>query len=1312
MRALKKCPKIMIESVSPVFKKKFSGFNSLILLVFALVTSVLPANAQEYARKITWSTTPKTMVVVGEKKITQPTFAGAAHLQSYGMLPVYTETLGASNGGNISVQVVNAVYSAATGIDNASLKFITSSITAEGHISYFRKQGKAIVSVLPFRKNPATGTIEKLETFTIRVNITPASQQRSLNTYAANSVLANGTWYKISVNADGIYKIDYNFLKKTLNIDPSTINVNKLGIFGNGGGMVPDQNSVARPDDLIENPTLFVDGNGNGQFDAGDYLLFYGQMPDDWKLNSSTKKFYHEKNLYSDATYYFLTPDAGTGKRVQTTSASGSPNKTFNYFDDHAYRNNDQTNLLQSGKLWMGDKLTSFNTTESFSFSFPNIINSDTAIFTSSVAVNAPSSSTTAVTINGRNAINHFDVGIASQDYPPGANAQTVSTAFLPNSSNLNITYTFTIFSDPSGTAAFYLIWLELQCKRSLTMVGDAMPFRSIASVGAGNVSTFQLSGAGGNTVVWDVTNVGSVQQMSSTLSGSQLSFNANTDQLKEFIALNPNGSFSNPAYVEQVANQNLHASAQNSMIIVAHDDFATAANELANYHISTDHISTGVVLVSQLYNEFASGKPDISAIRDFMEMLYQRAGNDTSKMPKYLLLFGDGSYDPKGRVADAGNFVPTYQSGESFNQLSTFTSDDFFGMLDQNEGGAIETGDQKVDIAIGRLPVATETEAEAMVAKIKSYKSSTSNCSTCAQVSTNNSWRNVVTLVADYLFNGGTTFENASDALAESTRVLYPSYNYNKIYTDAYKLEATPAGDRFPDVNAAILNTINTGTLLVNWVGHGGETNWSNARTFNMADIIQLKNQFYPLFITATCDFSRFDLPDRTAGEWIVVNGSGGGIASITTVRLVFEYDNATINTSIFKFLFAKYQGRYPTMGEITMLSKNDVITQTDQPNTRKFTLLGDPALQLDYPRYNVATTFIDDKPVSAPHDTLKALTRITIKGEVRDDNNVKLTNFSGSIYPIVYDKISAIQTLNNDNLGSVITFDMYKNILFKGKASVINGDFSFTFVVPKDINYQYGPGRISYYADNGGSLDASGYSNAITVGGSSDTARTYGTGPKVNLFMNDLKFVYGGVTNASPLMLVELQDPGGINTAGSGVGHNMTAVLDNNAQNSITLNNYYQSALNDFTKGEVRYPFSNLAAGNHTLKVKAWDIYDQSAEAYTEFVVTNNAKLALNHVFNYPNPFTTHTEFMFEHNMPCSELNVSVQIYSVSGHLVKNIVQQVQTTGYRVDGIVWDGLDDYGDPIGKGVYVYKVTVRDASGDVANKFEKLVVLR
>jgi hypothetical protein len=1176
-------------------------------------------------------------------------------------------------------------------------------------VTYLPKNPAAYVEILPFRKN-GSGQVEKLESFTLRLSVTPKPQWKGSNAYAASSVLAAGTWYKIAVTADGIYKIDYNFVKNTLNVNPASVTLSSLAVFGNGGGMLPDKNAIPYPDDLLENPTTVVDNNGNNVFDDGDYLLFYGQMADKWNYNNGNQTFSHEKNLYSDKNYYFLTTNAGTGKRVTTALPAGTPNKTITQFDEHAYHDSDEESTLKSGRTWVGDKMTSFANTKSFSFNLPNLVTETPLKLVSSIAAKTSYGSSTVVNINGQNLITHVDGGINPNNlYPPGAIPYTSSANYTAGSSLINVGYTFNVNVDPAGTAATYIDWFELHARRHLTMNGDVMTFRSISSVGVGSISEFRLQNASGNIRVWDVTAVGAIEQMPATLNGSQLSFTASTEDMREFIAFNTGAGFATPEYIGTVANQNLHSIGQPDMIIVSYDGFTAASDELAKFHRDNENISVSVVKVSDIYNEFGGGKSDISAIRNFMRMLYDRAGSDTALMPQYLLLMGDGSYDPKNRIANNKEFVPTYQSYDSYGQTSSYTSDDFFGLLDTNEGGDINDSSQKLDLSIGRLPVETEQEAWAVVNKIKNYKKPSTSGPACVEITSNNSWRNIVTFIADD--EDYNTHLEGTERICDSTRAHYPVYNYDKIYLDAYQQLATPAGDRFPNVNTAILNRLNSGSLIINWIGHGGETNWAHERIFNMNEIVQLQNRDrLPLFITATCEFSRYDLPDRTAGEWLVVNGNGGAIASITTVRLVYSNANEALNTKVFEYMFEPYMGRNPTMGELTMETKNNV--STDINNTRKFVLLGDPALQINYPQYDVVTTQVNNVPIAQPHDTLKALSLVTIKGEVRDDNGNKLTSFNGVVYPLVYDKISTVTTLKNDADSYTKNFSLYKNLLFKGKASVTNGDFSFSFIVPKDIDYQFGNGRISYYADNGNFTDAHGYSNQITIGGSATSFKSDLIGPEMKIFMNDEKFVYGGTTDESPILLVKLIDSSGINTVGNGIGHDLMAELDNDGQNKILLNDYYESELDSFQMGAIKYPFSKLKEGRHTLKVKAWDIHNNSSEDFTEFVVANNAKLALTHVFNYPNPFTTRTQFMFEHNKPCDDLSVLIQIYTVSGKVVKSIRSEVRCDGYRVDDIEWDGRDEYGDLIGKGVYVYKVNVRDSNGNSAHKFEKLVVLR
>lgn len=1264
--------------------------------------------AQDFQRRLEWQENAKSIHTIEAKTIVQPTFTNAVHDEQFGLLPVYKENIPVNVEGEISIQLLNTVYSTSTHVDNSSLVFIKDKVDAQVELSLQRKKPSASVSIIPFRKNSLTGVIEKLESFTMRLVVTPKGQHRSTQSYATSSVLASGNWYKLATTADGIYKIDYNFIKTTLGVDPVSFNLNTLAVYGNGGGMVPDKNADARFDDLVENPTLVVDNNGNNKLDDGDYLLFYGQMADAWVYNPASISFGHRKNLYSDKAYYFLTTTSGTGKRAAFSPPASSPNKTITDFDDRAFHESDEYNLQRSGKEWLGDKMTGFSNTKSFSFNFPNLITSVPVKFTSYLAANTSYGSSTSVVINGQTVLTQNLPAIPVTTYPEGFKYSVSSVNYNASSSQLDVGFTFNVSTDPSGTAAGYINYFDLNVKRALTLSGDAMPFRNVSSIGIGNISQFDLQNASGSTKVWDITSTNNIQEMQTTLNGSQLSFTTTTDGLKEFIAFNVNGSFPNPEKLEQVSNQNLHGIDHPDMVIITPDDFEGASNDLAAFHRSNENISVAVVKLSQVFNEFGSGKPDISAIRDLMKMLYDRAGTDTALMPRYLLLMGDGSYDPKGRIANNNNLVSTYQSYESISMIDTYTSDDFFGLLDNNEGGDITNTSQLMDIGVGRLPVTTVTEAQDVVNKIINYKRPVVSAS-CVQLNSNNSWRNTLTFVSDDLDTDGTVFENFTDNLAEANRTAHPVYNFEKIYSDAYKQLQTPAGSRYPEVNTAILNRINSGALVINWVGHGGETNWAHERIFNMADIIPLENkEKLPLFITATCDFSRYDLPDRTAGEWLVVNGKGGGIAAITTVRLVYQSANEVTNIAAFQGLFNTFEGRYPTLGEAVMIAKNLANTGN---NNRKFTLLGDPALTLNYPRYNVATVAVNNKPVAMSHDTLKALSQVTITGEVQDDNGNKLTSFNGVVYPLVYDKLSNLQTLGNDQ-PSIYNFKMYKNTLFKGKASVTNGSFSFSFMVPKDINYQYGNGRISYYADNGNYVDAHGYSTDIVIGGSADSFIIDHTGPKMDLYMNDEKFVFGGTTNADPMLLMKLTDESGINTVGNGIGHDMTAILDDNTQNKVILNDYYESELDNYRKGAVKYPFTKLVDGKHTLKVKAWDIQNNSTEEYTEFIVASNAKLALSHVFNYPNPFTTHTEFMFEHNRCCDDLNVSVQIFSVSGKLVKNIVEFVHSDGFRVNNIPWDGLDDYGDAIGKGVYVYKLTVRNSEGQTAHKFEKLVVLR
>jgi hypothetical protein len=708
------------------------------------------------------------------------------------------------------------------------------------------------------------------------------------------------------------------------------------------------------------------------------------------------------------------------------------------------------------------------------------------------------------------------------------------------------------------------------------------------------------------------------------------------------------------------------------------------------------------LVSTTQVYHEFGSGKPDIGAIRDMMKTFYDAAGNDTSKMPKYLLLMGDGSYDNRNIISGNTAYIPTYESSSSIAKAGSYTSDDFFGLLSNNEGKDIDNGVQYLDISVGRIPCKSLQEANQVVNKIISYKSAASF----------GSWRNTICFVADD--EDQNTHIDAADNFAKSINSLHPEFNIDKIYFDSYKQVESSSGSRYPEVHDAIIRRIESGTSVLNYTGHGGEGGWAHERVFETPDINNLENENkLALFVTATCEFSRFDIPEMvTGGEALLLNPKGGAIALLTTVRLVYTGGNEEINKNIYKYFFNKNNdGTHISIGEVFRLAKN--ATTTDE-NNRKFTLLGDPALALNFPEYKISNLTINKKNIN--NDTLKAFGKYTITGKVTDLQNNLLSSFNGIIYPTIFDKTQTVSTLANDPYpqyqgGSKIkNYALQKNAVYKGKASIKNGYFSYTFIVPKDISYSVGKGKFSYYG-NDATDDAIGFDGSLNVGSYADSVIKDKQGPIINIYMNDLKFANGGTTNTNPTLILKLQDASGINTAGIGIGHDITAVIDNDTKNTISLNDFYEGDLDSYQKGSLHYPFKKIATGKHTLRIKAWDVYDNSNETEIEFTVTEKTEMALTHVLNYPNPFTTHTKFLFEHNMPGQQLQVSITIYTITGKAIKTIRQYVTTDGFRSDGIEWDGLDDFGDKIGRGVYFYKLTVKNNLGLSNTKMEKLVVL-
>jgi hypothetical protein len=1272
--------------------------GSLVFLIIIGFILSLRVSGQEISRhyKINWL--PDQYLRLSETdSILRISFEGAVTTDQYGFLPVYTIPFELnSTGDSVRILAFNDFkFETVPSSDMPELKDgdkITASIEPVQNLSFERKIPYINISFVPLRRNIVTGQVEKLVSFGLTIEFIRNSNPdllKSQRTYAENSILESGTWYKMSVNATGIYRITSDNLK-SMGIDVSSLNPRNIRIYGNGGGMLPEANATPRIDDLRE-IAIQVVGEEDGKFDPADYILFYGESPDKWRYDTVSHLFHHLKNSYSDISCYFLNIDLGPGKRIGSEpSVTQTPTNYVNTFNDYQFYEKDDINLLKSGRAWFDQQYFDVTTTRDYTFNFPNINTINPATVTADVVGKCTTgSSIFQVSANGQ-LVKSISIPAVSNDFlAQYANESVKSGNFISTRPVIDIQLTY---NKPDITAVGYLNYLEINVIRNLIMAGSQMSFRSALTSGKGAISEFQLQMDQALTI-WDITDPGNTYNVGTSQNGSTTVFRLPADTIREFIAFD-GGSFLSPKIIGKIDNQNLHGAGIFDYVIVTNPLFINEAEKLGEFHRTHDNLSVLVTTPDKIYNEFSSGTQDVSAIRDFMKMMYDKAGTGTE--PKYLLLFGDASYDYKDRVQNNSNFVPSYESYESLNPVATYVTDDYFVLLDDPEG---QNANGLLDVGVGRFPVQTVEQAQAAVNKIEHY---------CANNdSVKNDWRNVICFVAED-WDQNLHLDQA-DTLATHIERDYKEYNVDKIYVDAYQAVSTPGGLRNPDVNAAITERVSKGALIMSYTGHGGTLGWAHERVLEIADIQSWKNyDRMPVFVTATCEFSWFDDPSWvSAGEWVFLNPAGGGIALFTTTRPTYAGDNFTLASNFFSNVFTKTNDKYPRMGDLIVLAKNST---GSSPNSRKFVLLGDPALQLAYPQYQVVTTAINGTTVTATPDTLKALAQVVISGELQDDQGTIITGFNGTLFPTVFDKAEEISTLANVG-GPVTHFFLRKNPLYKGKVTVTSGKFTFSFIVPKDIAYKFGLGKISYYARDPES-DANGFSENIIVGGFDNRNASDVNGPDIQLYMNDKNFVSGGITNQNPVLLAFLYDSSGINTVGNGIGHDIIAVVDNDTRNSSILNDYYVSDMNTYKSGEISYPFFNLSDGLHHLALKVWDVYNNSSEGSIDFLVVSSAEFALQNLINYPNPFRDQTTFSFEYNQPNSSLDVHLKIFTLSGRLIKTLHQDINTAGYKVGSMIWDGTGDDGTKISPGMYVYYINVSLQDGSTVQKSSKLVFIR
>ncbi|MFT5821347.1 MAG: hypothetical protein ACI8ZM_002599 [Crocinitomix sp.] len=1156
------------------------------------------------------------------------------------------------------------------------------------------------------------GKIEMLKEIEVSVSGAPNfdNQNRDFD-YASVSVLASGDWYKIGVSSDGVHKIDYSDLAD-MGVAVGSLNPNAINVYGNHVAELPHQNWAERPDDLLKNAIQVV-GDGDGSFNTDDYILFYAKGPEKLIINSSD--FYPRKNKIDSLNYYFIHIDnADLPKRIgSVNNSSNLVTDEVTSYNSYALHENNDVNLLKSGDGWYGEHFEGSSLTSSFTINAENrVVTEPIYLETKYVCKSKSGSSGLIINVNGT-AVDNIAAGNVSGSYTV-ATSEGNSIDFNSGTENINVDLTF---YRTSASAEAWLDYMEFNYIKKLQMGVNPLLIRDLRTVGTGEVKRYNLSSSNASTIVWEVTDLINSKKVNGTLSGSTYTFIMDADTLRSFAAFNVNQAKSviiTGDYLGKIANQNLHGLPQADYVIISHEVLRVQADRLANLH-RANGLTVHVIDIQSVYNEFSGGVSDPVAVRWLAKMFYDRVGIDPDNTLKYLCLFGDGTYDPLNRIPNNNYFLPTYNSPESgpVDYISSFTADDFFGLLDDLES---MTATDMLDIGIGRIPVSDLVKAEQVVDKIEHYmnygstlysNASGIQCDSDGFASTFGDWRNRIVLMADDENNG--QFVSDCESLSDTTEKYHPEINVVKIYLDAYKQTVTSGGQRYPDVEEAINQNMNKGALVFNYVGHGGETGLSLERVVSIPMIQNWSNiNNMPVFISATCEFSRFDDPGRvSAGETTLTTPYGGAVGLLTTTRLVYITVNTILVQNLYTELFSEENGEPLGLGEIIRRTKNLTLGSN---NMRNFALLGDPALKLGKAGPRIVTDDINGVDVSMVTDTLKALSKITVTGHIENDAGTLLSGYSGLVYPTVFDKRKTRYTLGQDITSPVKPFDTQNNIIYKGKSTVKNGIFTFSFVVPKDIDYSFGKGKISYY---GNTNDAQyyGFDSSIVVGGVNPDGISDDIGPDVELFMNDEQFVNGGLTDSKPLFLASINDENGINTTGNGIGHNITLIIDGNTAAPIVLNNFYEADLDTYQSGKVSYRLSDLEEGPHQLAFKVWDVNNNSSESVLDFIVVKEEEIGISHLLNYPNPFTTNTDFYFEHNQVCNSLDVRIEVFTVSGKLVKTISETVHTAGFRSDGINWDGRDDFGDKIGRGVYVYRLSIETEQGNKAEKIEKLVIL-
>ena len=1094
-----------------------------------------------------------------------------------------------------------------------------------------------------------------------------------IHSYAERSVLADGHWVKIRVSESGVCRMSFSELRSA-GLEPSQVRV-----FGYGGAQKEQDFSKPNIDDLPQVPVYVGE----------DYILFYVQGPISWTYNGS--RFAHTRNTYSDFGYYLLSDDAGAMLPFPEAEAvSGSPTDVT-YYSYYQVQDEDSVNLIDrtgvsgGGRTFYGEQFAA-GQTRTFTFSTP-YANGDNSSVYIDMAANAATTSTVKAKLNNTSSKSIYISSIPDH-YTSGV-AGTISMNGASEEQNQRVTMQFV---NSNASALAWLNYIEITTPSELVMTGSYMGIRSLVNRNTTNPVRFLLRNTTASTQIWDVTDLAAIQRMPTTMVDDQLAWvGTQADGVHEYIAVNTDGTkFVQAEVVGEVKNQNLHALNNIDYIIICPEGYEDVSEDLAKAHEAKQAITYAIVTDQQVYNEFSSGTPDATAYRWLMKMLYDRAKNGIGQQPRWLLLMGHGTFDNRKLLRNSGtSLLLTYQSKNSVNEIKAYATDDYFAYLDDNEG-AIDT-QGRMDIGVGRLPVESLDEARTTVDKLIQY----------IRNEQTGKWKNQLVYLADDGENG--THTETAEKSAELVRIKNPDFIVHKIFLDAYPQEVNASGESYPLAKNRVLNLLKNGVLFFNYSGHGGYNAITNESILNLKDIAGMTNKNQAFWLFATCNFAQCDAGKRSAAETAVLNPKGGAIGILAATRTVYASQNTNLNRSVCDTLFGHSDVFHydMTLGEAISIGKN--LLGSDE-NKLAYVLLGDPCMRLNYPTdYHVETL--------TEMDTLNALSVQHVEGRIIDEDLNTVSDFNGKVDITIYDKMQSIPTRDNDNVGGdprVIAYNDYPNTIFSGATDVKDGLFNYTFMVPKDIRYNFDNGRIVYYAVTADSLEtaeAVGHFEQFIIGGTGSTVAIDTIGPEMEIYLNSPAFRNGDKTYATPRFFANLYDKNGINTAGAGIGHDLMLIIDDDPKMIYSLNEYFTAANNSYQAGQVSYLMEELANGPHSLTFRAWDLLNNSTTKSLNFIVEAGLDPSIYNVTTYPNPVQQSgvVHLIVNYDQPDELIETEIYLYNTAGQMVYSHKQD------NPDAVSIN-LPSLG--LNTGVYIYSVKIKSASSKYSTTSGKIIVTK